>query len=168
MPDSSQLTAPRPLRRTDDISAFDSGKPELDRWLRERARRNEGMASRTYVVCEGTSVAAYYALAAGSVERSVLPGKIRRNMPQPVPVMILGRLAVSKLWQGQGVGRALVRDAMLRTLNAAEIAGIRAMLVHALDRDAASFYRCCGFLESMNPSILLFPLEALIGLDRTM
>lgn len=156
------LETPRPLGPGDDLAAFDSGSRHLDQWLKERAILNEGLASRTYVVCDGKSVVAYYALAAGSVERSILPGKIRRNMPDPVPVMILGRLAVDKHWHRHGVGRALIRDAMLRTLKAAEITGIRAMLVKALNLDAAAFYQRCGFLELADPLTLLFPLEALI------
>lgn len=155
------LEAPRPICADDDPDSFNSGNILLDRWLRERALRNEGLASRTYVACEDGAIAAYYALAVGSVERSVVPGKMHRNMPEPVPVMLLGRLAVDMRWQGQGIGRALVRDSMLRTLKAAEIAGIRAMMVQAIDFGAAAFYRRCGFVESADPLTLLFPLEAL-------
>lgn len=155
------LTAPRPIRTDDELTAFDSGKPILDRWLKDKALRNDGVASRTYVVCEEGFVTAYYTLAAGSVERTVVPGSIRRNMPEPVPVMVLGRLAVDRRWKGNGIGRALVRDAMHRTLKAGEIAGIRAMLVKAIDVNAAAFYQHCGFLEGPAPMILLFPLEAL-------
>lgn len=156
------MDVPRPIRTDDDLASFDSGNPILDSWLKERALRNEGLASRTYVVCGDGFMAAYYALAAGSVERSAVPGKIRRNMPEPVPVMVLGRLAVDRRCQGRGIGRALIRDAMFRALKAGEIAGIRAMLVKAIDVDASAFYRHCGFLEGPNPLTLLFPLDALV------
>lgn len=156
------LSPPRPIRADDNFSGFDSRSPILDRWLKERALRNEGLASRTYVVNDNRRVAAFYTLAVGSVERSAAPGSLRRNMPDALPVMILGRLAVDKAFQKIGIGRALIRDAMLRTLKASEIAGIRAMLVHALDIDAAAFYRQCGFLLSPgDPLRLFFPLAAL-------
>lgn len=142
---------------------FDSGRPILDIWLKKRAIRNEGLASRTYVVTDCAGICAFYSLAAGSVERSIAPGMIRRNMPEPLPVMLLGRLAVDRQWQGKGIGRALVRDAMLRTMRAANIAGMRAMLVHAVDRDAADFYKHCGFFTSpCDPLVLFFPLTALV------
>ncbi len=152
---------PRPLRADDDLSGFASGRPVLDDWLRKRALRNEGAgASRTYVVCAGNRVLAYYSLATGSVQHGEAPGRVRRNMPEPIPVMIIGRLAVDTSQQGQGVGRGLLKDAILRTLSAAEIAGIRAILVHALDETAAAFYRKHGFVESpIDPLILMLPLE---------
>jgi GNAT superfamily N-acetyltransferase len=121
----------------------------LDEWLRKRALANDQSgASRTYVVTAGGHVVAYYALAVGAVELAAAPGRVRRNMPEPIPVMILARLAVDRRHQGHGIGRGLVRDALLRTLRAAEIAGIRALLVHALDEDAARFYERCGFARS--------------------
>jgi GNAT superfamily N-acetyltransferase len=105
-------------------------------------------------------VVAYYSLATGSVEHKQAPGKVRRNMPDPIPVMIIGRLAVDKSLQGRGVGRGLLKDAVLRTLKAAQIAGIRAILVHALDEEAATFYRKNGFMDSpIDPLILMLPLE---------
>lgn len=155
------LEAPRPLRLDDDLVGFDSGNPMLDGWLKERAYHNEGLASRIYVICDDGIVVAFYALSAGSVEKGAVPGKVLRNVPEPVPVMVLGQLAVDRRWQGRGVGRGLIRDAMLRTLKAAEIAGMKAMLVRANDEGAAALYRHCGFLESSEPLVLLFPLEAL-------
>ncbi len=160
---------PRPLRADHDLSGFECGAPVLDEWLRNRAARNEGSgASRTYVVCEGARVLAYYSLATGSVEHSHAPGRVRRNMPDPIPVMIIGRLAVDMSVQGQGIGRGLLKDAILRTLKAAQIAGIRAILVHALDETAVAFYRNNGFLDSPIDSLtLLLPLElARKGLPR--
>jgi GNAT superfamily N-acetyltransferase len=155
------LQAPEPLRAYHDLSRFDSGRRVLDEWLRKRSLGNEGSgASRTYVVCEGARVLAYYSLSTGSVEHRQAPGRVRRNMPDPIPVMILGRLAVDVSVQGQGIGRGLLKDAILRTLNAAAIAGIRAILVHALDETAAAFYQKHGFLDSPIDSLtLMLPLE---------
>lgn len=110
-------------------------------WLRSKALRNEGKASRTYVVCQENKIVGFYSLAVGSVAHEFSPGNIKRNMPDPVPVMILGRLAVDQSAQGKGIGKALVRDGILRTVQAASIAGIRAILVHALHDRAATFYQ---------------------------
>ena len=125
-----------------------------------RVLRNEQEGgSRTYVVSEDGKVIGYYCLAAGSVMRRATPGRIRRNMPELIPVVLLGRLAVTRSHQGKGIAQALVRDAVLRTLQAAEIAGIRTLLVHSLDEDAAAFYRHLGFVESpIDPLVLMLPL----------
>lgn len=155
------LAPPRPIATGDDLSTFDSGRPVLDDWLKQRAVRNESAgASRTYVVCEGARVVGYYCLATGAVECRQAPGRVRRNMPDPIPVMLMGRLAVDRTQQGRGLGRALLKDAILRTLKAAGIAGMRALLVHALDEDAARFYRHNGFLDSpIDPLVLMLPLD---------
>jgi GNAT superfamily N-acetyltransferase len=143
------ISAPEHLGPAHDLSAFDSGVPALDDWLRRRARPNEETgASRTYVVHAGGRVVAYYAVATGGVAHADAPGRIRRNMPDPIPVMVLGRLAVDRAYQGRGIGRGLLRDAILRTLQAADIAGIRAILVHAISEDAKRFYESCGFTGS--------------------
>lgn len=155
------LTGPEPLAAHHLLAEFDSGQPTLDTWLASRALKNERAGgSRTYVVCEDSSVVAYYCLSAASVAHRSVPGRIRRNMPDPIPVMLLGRLAVAKSHQGRGLARDLVQDAILRTLRAAEIAGIRALLVHALDDRAAGIYRKLGFGESpIDPLVLILPLE---------
>lgn len=155
------LQPPQPLHENHDLSRFDSGRPVLNEWLREKAAKNESSgASRTYVVCEDTRVVAYYSLATGSVQHGQAPGKVRRNMPEPIPVMIIGRLAVDTNMQGQKIGRGLLRDAIHRTLKAAEIAGIRAILVHALDEQAANFYLRNEFLVSpIDPLVLMLPLD---------
>lgn len=157
------LTPPQPITADHDLSQFDSGRLVLDDWLRQRATKNENSgASRTYVVCEENVVVGYYCLATGSVECNQAPGKIKRNMPDPIPIMLMGRLAINKTQQGQGLGRALLKDALLRTLKAAEIAGIRAFLVHALDEEAANFYRNNGFLVSpIDSLVLMVPLETI-------
>jgi GNAT superfamily N-acetyltransferase len=153
----NRLSAPEPLHSSHDLSSFACGEPALDDWLKRRARQNQDAgASRTYVVTSGTKVAGYYALAVGAVDHASAPGRIRRNMPNPVPVMVIGRLAVDTAFHGRGIGPALLRDAILRTLQAAEIAGIRAILVHAISDNAKRFYLKHGFAESpIDPMTLM-------------
>jgi GNAT superfamily N-acetyltransferase len=143
------LRSPEKLNLSHHINGFDSGNSQLDDWLKNRAIKNamEG-ASRTYVLCTEDVVIGFYCLANGSVVQSVATGKVRRNMPDPIPVMVIGRLAIDRSWQGKGLGRALLRDAILRTLQASEIAGIRAILVHAISEKAKVFYEKCGFMAS--------------------
>ena len=144
-----ELSPPEKLSADHDLSDFDSGEPVLDEWLRRPAAQNEASgASRTYVICAGKKVAGYYSLAVGAVAHTEVPGRIKRNMPDPVPVMILGRLAVDRVYQGRGIGMGLLRDAVLRTMQAAEIAGIRALLVHAISEGAKRFYMRHGFTAS--------------------
>ena len=152
-----RLSAPEKLSPNHDLSQFQCGEPALDDWLRRRALQNEEIgASRTYVVCAGGRVVAYYALAAGAVAHIAAPGRVRRNMPDPVPVMVIGRLAIDQSVQGQGLGPSLLRDAVLRTLQAAEIAGIRAILVHAISERAKRFYEKWGFVSSpLEPMTLM-------------
>lgn len=167
-PSQEKPRAPEPLCSTHKLEDFDSGNAELDNWLKRRALKNEqGGASRTYVVCIEQRVIAYYCLAAGAVANTEAPGRIRRNMPDPIPVTIVGRLAVDLSYQGKGFGRALVRDAVLRTLQAAEIVGIRAILVHALSEQAKQFYEKCGFIASpIEPMTLMVTVaDALSALE---
>jgi GNAT superfamily N-acetyltransferase len=154
---AQEIGGPEHLTAAHDVSAFDSGVPDLDDWLRKRALANEETgASRTYVVCARARVVGYYALASGGVAQGQALGRVRRNMPDPVPVMILGRLAVDRAWQGRSLGRGLLRDAVLRTLQAAEIGGIRAILVHAISEDAKRFYERYGFRDSpVDPMTLM-------------
>src|SRR5207244_1748363 len=105
----------------------------------------ESGASRTYVVCSSNRVVGYYALANGAIAHNQVTGRVRRNMPEPIPVMVIARLAIDEAYQGRGLGAALLRDAILRTLQAAEIAGIRAILVHAISEEAKKFYERNGF-----------------------
>ena len=151
------LSAPEKLRPDHDLSEFECGEPSLDHWLRQRALQNEESgASRTYVVCAGQQVVGYYALAVGAVAHAEAPGRVRRNMPDPVPVMIICRLAVHKDFQGRKIGPGLLRDAVLRTLQAADIAGVRAILVHAISEQARRFYEDCGFIASpVDPMTLM-------------
>jgi GNAT superfamily N-acetyltransferase len=153
--------APTPLTAAHHVANFDCGEAVLDHWLKHRALRNEGRgASRTYVLCADQQVVAYYCLATGSIASELAPGRIRRNMPDPIPVMVLGRLAVDLSWQRHGLGKALLRDAILRTIQVSEFVGVKALLVHALSDQAVGFYEAQGFHPSpMNPRTLLLPLS---------
>jgi GNAT superfamily N-acetyltransferase len=157
---AGDIGAPEHLTATHDISTFDCGIPALNDWLKKRAVSNEESgASRTYVVCSLGRVVGYYALANGGVALASAPGRVRRNMPDPLPVMIVGRLAVEQGWQGRNIGRSLLRDAVLRTLQAAEIGGIRAILVHAISEDAKQFYERNGFSVSpVDPMTLMITI----------
>src|SRR5262249_46803599 len=143
-----------------DLSGFDSGVPLLDDWLKRRARANQASgATRTFVACEREKVLAYYALAAGAVGIGEAPGHFRRNMPDPIPVAILARLAVDKRVQRLGIGTDLFGNASVRVLEASEIIGIRGMLVHAISPEAKSFYLAMGFEpSSVRPMTLILTL----------
>jgi Acetyltransferases len=150
------LRAPELLAGEHELEPFSCGEPGLDQWLKRRARANHASgASRVYVTCRGNVVVGYYALAAGAVERDDAPGKVRRNMPAPIPVIILGRLAVDRRAQGSGLGAALLRDALLRALNASGEIGAAAVLVHALNESARTFYLRHGFAESPADPLVL-------------
>lgn len=155
--DRQQLSPPEKLNLSHQIDSFNSDNNELNEWLKRRALKNElEGASRTYVVCAGQVVIAYYCLANGALAQTTATGRVRRNMPDPIPVIVIGRLAVDRHWQGKGIGRALLRDAILRTLQAAEIAGIRAILVHAISEEAKQFYEKFGFTASpIDPMTLM-------------
>lgn len=155
------LTAPVPLTAGHQLSSFNCGNRALDAWLKDRALKNQASgASRTFVVCRDGRVVGYYALATGSIERIAAPGRIRRNMPEPVPVMVLGRLAVDVSMQRSRLGSRLLKDALLRTVRVSKNAGIRAMLAHATSDEAARFYKRRGFQPSpMDSMTLMLPLE---------
>ena len=144
------LRAPEPLTVEHDIDQFECGKSVLDKWLKKQALENEKRgASRTYTVCEGDPrVVGYFCLANGSVSREGTPGKLSHRMPDPIPVILLGRLAVDKDYQGRGIGQGMLRDAFFRARKAAELSAARALLVHALDDEAKQFYERHGFIES--------------------
>jgi GNAT superfamily N-acetyltransferase len=146
---SPTIQAPQPIKSDYRLEDFDCGNSELNEWLKKRAFKNESSgASRTYIVTVEQKIIAYYCLASGSIINAAATGKVRRNMPDPIPVMVIGRLAVDQNWQGKGIGYALVRDAVLRTLQVSAIVGIRAILVHALNEEAKQFYEKCGFTAS--------------------
>lgn len=144
-----KLTAPAPIEAVHTADNFDCGISSLNQWIRQQALKNElSGASRTFVVCIEKEVVGYYALATGSILRQQAPGKIRREMPDPIPVMVLARLAVDRTWQKSGVGLGLLRDALLRTYNVSRQVGVRALLVHALSEKAKGFYLRHGFTQS--------------------
>lgn len=155
--DQDRFHPPEKLNSSHRLESFDSGNSQLDDWLKRRALKNElEGASRTYVLCVGKVVVAYYCLANGAVAQTTATGRVRRNMPDPIPVVVIGRLAVDCRWQGKGIGQGLLRNAILRTLQAAEIIGIRAILVHAISEDAKQFYQKCGFTASaIDPMTLM-------------
>lgn len=146
----NSFSEPEPLADHHQLDNFDCSRPALNEWLHRRARRNEREgASRTYVlVGDGCSVVAYYSLAAGSITRTDAPSAIRRNMPEPVPVVVLGRLAIDHRYQGHGLGAAMLRDATERAKAGAGVIGARALMVHALDDSVAQFYQAHGFVPS--------------------
>lgn len=159
-----KLTAPMPLTEHHVTEGFSSGIESLDQWLKRRSLKNQIQgASRTYVVCDETRVVAYYALASGAITTTDATGRFRRNMPDPIPVVVLGRLAVDQTMHGKGFGRALVRDAGMRVIQAADAIGIRGMTVHALSDDAKTFYEKVGFDPSpLDPHLLMISLADLI------
>ena len=154
------LSAPAPLAAGHDVEAFDCGDAGLEAWLKRRALANQlSGATRTFVVCEESRAVAYSALTSGEVRTEQVTGRFRRNMPQPIPVVVLARLAVDIRRQGRGLGRALVADAAMRVEHAAEIIGVRGLVVHAISDDPRRFYLALGFDPSPHdPMTLLITL----------
>lgn len=150
------LLEPVLLGEGHSLGEFRCGSLALDEWLRRRARGNQASgASRTYVVADGARVVGYYCLASGALSLAAAPGPLRRNMPDPIPVAVLGRLAIDETWQGKGVGKALLQDAVLRTMQAAEILGIRGLVVHAISEEAKAFYERYGFIAAPTDPLTL-------------
>ena len=146
---AAKLSAPQPLSDQNQLADFESGEPSLDDWLKRRAARNQANgASRTYVVCEGDAVIGYYCLAAGAIGHAEAPSTLKRNRPDPIPVLVLGRLAIHKDHHQKSIGTALLGDAIRRAIQAADIAGITALLVQAISEQARRFYLSRGFVES--------------------
>lgn len=160
-----KLSAPVHLTPDHGLSDFDCGAPALNNWLKHRALKNESRFSRTYVVCDGKRVAAYFCISAGAVERASAPGKIRRNAPDTIPVSVIGRLAVSRDYAGRGLGADILSDALRRIAVASQSIGIGAVLVHAKDDGARHFYMACAeFIEYPADSRTLFlPIETVIA-----
>jgi len=157
------LSAPCPLADGHQVVDFASGVASLDDWLKRRARANQSSgASRTYVVCDGDRVVGYYALASGGIAVQDVPGRFKCNMPDPIPVVMLARLAVDSAYQGRGLGRALFRDSARRVANAADAIGIRGVVVHAISEQAKAFYLALGFDPSpRDPTTLMVTLPDL-------
>ena len=153
---------PEALAAHHQLGAFDCGTESLNHWLQRRALLNQlAGVSRTSVVCqEQQEVVAYMSLAAGSIVLADVPGALRRNMPNPLPVVVLGRLAVDRRHQGLGLGRALVAHAIRQSLQAQQLIGARLLLVHALDERVAAFYCRLGFRPSpISPLTLMLQLQ---------
>lgn len=160
---SLQLSPPEPLSASHRLDEFDCGETALDDWLKRRALANQSSgASRTFVVCDQNGlVCGYYALAAGAVSHQLATGGVRRNMPDPIPVMVLARLAVDRRAQGRHLGASLLQDAVNRVVAVSQNAGVRALLVHALNEKATRFYEYYGFQASpTHPMTLMLRLSS--------
>ncbi len=161
------LEPPEPLASRHDISQFSSGVPTLDAWLRGKARLNEARGgARTYVACDGDRVAGFYSLAASSVERRRVSSRVGRNMPDPIPVILLGQLAVDEAYRGRRLGSDLLINAARRSLAAAGTVGARAVIVQAIDERAKAFYKRFGFrpFSEREPLMLVLRMSELAGL----
>jgi GNAT superfamily N-acetyltransferase len=153
---------PSAITSTHDLDQFRSGNEALDDWLRFRALKSEGRSARTYVVAFGRQVLGYYCISTGAEKRVNVPSKLSRNMPEPVPLITLGRLAVDVSYQGKGMGAGMLRDALQRVLQMSQIAGSRAVIVHAIDQNAMSFYLKYGFIEFPTGTQTMFlPVETI-------
>lgn len=148
---------PVPRTADHDTSAFSCRHQSLSTWLNRRALSNAmSGATRTYVVCQDPNVViGYYALSAGAIASESAPGRLRRNIPDPLPIIVLGRLAVHSGWPGKGIGSGLLRDAVLRSIQAAELIGVRVLMCHAIDSEAKAFYLKHGFVESPSDALTL-------------
>jgi GNAT superfamily N-acetyltransferase len=153
------------LRRDHSLDSFDCGQEQLNNWLRRHALQNQGaVAAQTYVGLVGDAVIGFYSLAVAQIEYRDASERLQKVLARhPVPVMLLARLAVDRRWQKQGVGRALLRDAVLRTVQAADIAGIRALAVHAKDEQARQYYEQFDFVPSLADPFHLLVLLKDIG-----
>ena len=169
MSDEPRYTAPAHIEEHHELTAFDCGQPELNAWLRRQALRNEASGAwPTYVTGVEGRIVGYYALATGAAARAAATGKVRRQMPDPIPVMIIGRLAVDARYQGRGLGYGLLRSALLRTLHVATQTGIRAVLLHAMTADAKRFYQRAGFHESpVDPMTMMIAIADIEKALRT-
>lgn len=158
------LSAPEPLTAAHDVSRFTCGKPTLDHWLKTRALSNQEKGfTAVLVVHEAGRVAGYYGLAPTAVVPGVLPRSIRTGQPpDPVPCLLLGQLATDIGWAGRGIGTGLLKHALERCVTAAGLVGGRALMVNAVDDEAAEFWRRRGFLPSKDDPLVLFRSMAAI------
>ncbi len=158
---SFEISAPEKLSPAHKLTEFDCGEPVLNDWLKKRALANNNRTSQTFVIQIKNIAIGYYSLAAGAIELRSAPPKLKRNSVDPIPVIILGRLAIDEKYQGKGLGPDLLRDAIIRAIRISEDVGVRALLVHALNDDAVRFYRHFEFLESpIHARTLMLPLDA--------
>ncbi|WP_217576455.1 GNAT family N-acetyltransferase [Mesorhizobium sp. GbtcB19] len=165
-----RVNPPERLAAAHDVSEFRNGRhSSLDDWLRSRALASEGLPARTYVVCDAEAknrVVGYFAISTAMEERMALPSaKLRRGAPEQVPLLLIGRLAVDQAFQGMGLGGDLLSDALRRCVAVSEIAGVRAVVAHAIDDDAVGFYQRHGFIQSpLGERVMLMPLETVQAL----
>lgn len=161
------LSAPELLTATHDLSDFSCGKPSLDHWLKTRALSNQEKGfTAVVVVHEAGRVVGYYGLAPTAVVPSILPRSVRTGQPpDPVPCLLLGQLATDLGWVGQGIGTGLVKHALQRSVQAAGLVGGRALMVNAVDIEAAEFWKRRGFLPSKDDSLILFRSIAAIAIS---
>jgi GNAT superfamily N-acetyltransferase len=159
----SHLSVPSVISAKHELFGFNSGESSLDDWLKIRAIKDHASgASRCFVVCENEKVVGYYCLSAGAITRESVPKTMRRNMPDPLPVLVLGRLAIDKKYHNKGLGSALLKDAMIRSASVAQDTGVFAILVHALSEQAKRFYLSRGFVESpIQPMTLFMTIETI-------
>jgi GNAT superfamily N-acetyltransferase len=163
--EAAHVRPPEHLSPDHDVSGFENGRhPTLDTWLRDRALASEGFSARTYVICNAAvpkRVVGYYAISTAMEQRAALPtARLRRGMPDRVPLLLVGRLALDRDFQGRGLGTELLVDALRRCLSASEIAGVRGIVAHAIDDDAVDFYRRHGFQVSpIGERVMLVPIE---------
>ncbi len=150
------IQKPEALASRHILEGFECGTPSLDNWLQKKAIRNQMSASQTFVVTDDGRVVGYYCLAAGSVLHKDAGGTLKRNMPDPIPVLILGRLAVDNAYKGRNIGRGLLQDALLRANTVQQNIGARALIIHALDEAARGFYKKFGFREFPDDDLSLF------------
>jgi predicted N-acetyltransferase YhbS len=160
MDERAPLASPVPLDATHDLSAFNCGVPALNNYLKKFALQSQRSRSgRTYVACRGERVVGFYTLAAASVRREETPARVAKGLAaHPVPVILLARLAVDAGEKGKGLGSGLLRDALLRAVQAADIIGCRAVLVHGKDEIARAFYQRFGFEPAPADPLRLFLL----------
>jgi GNAT superfamily N-acetyltransferase len=162
-----RFSPPVPIADEHDLAPFDCGVQSLNDWLKKRALANHRAgASRTYVLCHGREVIGYYCLATGAVDHDISPSQLRRNMPDPIPVVVLGRLAIDRRYQNRRLGRALLRDATVRALQVAKIVGAVALMVHSLSEDARRFYLSSGFVALPSQPMTLYLLLRTIDQTR--
>lgn len=155
------FTPPAPISAIHKLENFDSGESSLDDWLKKRAFKNHmAGASRCFVLCIDQVVIGYYSLSAGAIGHEMAPKAMRRNMPDPLPILLIGRLAIDKCYHNRGLGQSLLRDAMIRAVSVANDTGVFAILVHALSEQAKRFYLSRGFVQSsLQPMTLIMTLE---------
>ncbi len=161
---AGSITPPEPIRADHQLAEFDSGELHLDELLKKRALKNSaGGASRCFVLCSNKAVVGYYSLSAGAIGHETAPKAFRRNMPDPLPVLLLGRLAVNRNYHNQGLGAGLLRDAMMRSISIAREAGVFAILVHSLHDRARQFYVSRGLVQSpLQPMMTMVTVQTIL------